>query len=77
MVFPHFGSKGTKGLFSSGIGSWVIFRNKFQQSHARLVERKRRVDLPWLLEQDLVAPSLRCWWSPRGSGGEVGAPGLD
>lgn len=29
MVFPHFGcgSKGTKGLFSSWIGSCVIFRN--------------------------------------------------
>lgn len=55
--FPHFGSKGTKGLFSSWIGSWVIFRNKFQQSHARLVERERRVSLPCLWEQDLIASS--------------------
>lgn len=56
VVFPHFGSKGTKGLFSSWTGSYVIFRNKFQQNHAMLMKRERKVTLPWLLGQDPVAP---------------------
>lgn len=56
VVFPHFGPKGTKGLFRSWTGSCVIFRNKFQQNHAMLMERGRKVSLPWLLGQDLVAP---------------------
>lgn len=34
----------------------MLFLETFQQSHARLVERERRVSLPWLLEQDLGAP---------------------
>lgn len=50
VVFPHFGSKGTKGLFSSWTASWVIFRNKFQRSCVLLRESERRVTLPWLWE---------------------------
>ena len=43
-------------LFSSWIVSCVIFKNRFQENHAMLTERDRRVSLPWLLE--LVSISL-------------------
>lgn len=59
MVFPHFGPKGTKGLFSSWTGPCVIFRHKSQQNRAMPMERERKASLPGLLGQDPVVPRPR------------------
>lgn len=55
VVVFHFSSKGTKELFSNWIGSWIIFRNKFQQNHA-MFTKEGKATLPWLRGQDLVVP---------------------
>lgn len=62
VVFPHFGSMGTKGLFSSWTGSCIIFRNNFQQKHATLVEREER-------HSALATGSGSCCSWAAGSGG--------